>query len=49
MVTFKKYAYAWLRDLEITLKYVHYFFNMQESILKIFLGKSYDDISYCFE
>ena len=26
MITFKKYSYALLRDLEITLKYVHYFF-----------------------
>ena len=30
MITFEKYVYAWLMDLEINLKYVYYlFFNMQ--------------------
>ena len=30
MITFEKYAYVWLMDLEISSKYVYYlFFNMQ--------------------
>ena len=30
MITFEKYVYAWLMDLEWSLKYVYYlFFNMQ--------------------
>ena len=27
MITFKKFACAWLKDLEISLKYAHYFFQ----------------------
>ena len=38
MIMFKKYAYAWLRDLEISFKYVHYFFQ--------YLGKHVKDFHW---
>ena len=38
-ITFKKYSYSWLRDLEISLKYVHYIFQYVRKHVKDFPRK----------